>query len=139
MVYLVYNSRWTIHHPSQNIHVGDLVILSEESVISTKWPLARVIKVHPGKDSLVRVATVKTNTGVYTLPVTKSALLLPSESEHKLTSHYPFLKTIQSWLVVCWTHSSLICVYFNVASCLSCTSLVFIIKSNKKHLKCDKM
>ena len=37
---------------------------------------------HPGKDNLVRVATVKTNTGVYTRPVTKLALLLPSESEN---------------------------------------------------------
>ena len=66
-------------YPSRNLCVGDLVILREDSPISTKWPLARVMEVHPGKDNLVRVATIKT---VYTRPVTKLALLLPNESEN---------------------------------------------------------
>ena len=81
--YITHIGRFTKwHHPSRNICVGDLVILREDSAISTKWPLARVIKVHPGKDNLVCVATVKMNTGLYTRPVTKLALLLPSESEN---------------------------------------------------------
>ncbi len=33
-----------------------------------------------GKEGLVRVATVKTSTGTYKRPVTKIALLLPSEN-----------------------------------------------------------
>ena len=57
------------------------MILREDSAISTKWPLARVIKVHPGKDNLVRVATVRTDAGVYTRPVVKLALLLPSDMD----------------------------------------------------------
>ena len=70
-------TKW--HHPSHKIHVGDLVILREDSAISANRPLGRVIKVHPGKDNLLRMATVKTNTRVYTHPVTKLALLLPSK------------------------------------------------------------
>ena len=47
--------------------------------MSTRWPLAKVIQVHPGKDGLVHVATVKTTTGIYKRPVAKLALLLPQD------------------------------------------------------------
>ena len=49
-------------------------------MIPTQWPLARVVKVHPGRDGLVRVVTVKTNNGIYTRPVNKTVALLPCES-----------------------------------------------------------
>ena len=69
-------TKW--HHPSRNVRVGDVVLIREDSAIPTKWPLARVIQAHPGKDNLVRVATVKISTGVRTRPVVKLAVLLPS-------------------------------------------------------------
>lgn len=72
-------NKW--QHPSRNIQPGGLVVIHEDSPISTKWPLAGVIEVHPGKDGLVRVATIRTANGTYTRPVTKLALILPSE-EH---------------------------------------------------------
>ena len=72
-------SKW--HRPTKNISVGDLVLIRDTSPLPTEWPLARVTAVHPGKDGLVRVATIKTNTGIYTRPVAKLALLLPSETE----------------------------------------------------------
>ena len=72
-------SKW--HRPTRNISVGDLVLVRDTSPLPTEWPLARVAAVHPGKDGLVRVATIKTNTGIYTRPVAKLALLLPSETE----------------------------------------------------------
>ena len=68
--------------PSRILSPGDLVLLQEESIIPTKWPLARVVKVHPGRDGLVRVATIKTKNGLYTRPVTKLALLLERDKEH---------------------------------------------------------
>ena len=55
-------------------------MLHEDNVTPTKWPLARIIEVHTGKDGLVRVVTVKTNSGIYKRPITKVALLMPSES-----------------------------------------------------------
>ena len=70
-------TRW--HHPTRNITVGDIVLLRDDSPLPTKWPLARVTRVHPRKDGLVHVATIKTGTGDYT--VTTLALLLPLESE----------------------------------------------------------
>jgi hypothetical protein len=65
-------------HPTINLHTGDLVILREDSILPTKWPLGKVIEVYPGKDNLVRVAA-KISSGVHTYPVTKLALMLPSE------------------------------------------------------------
>lgn len=71
-------AKW--HHPSKNLNVGDVVVLHEDNVIPTKWPLARIVKVCAGKDGLVRVVTVKKCSGIYTRPITKVALLSPSES-----------------------------------------------------------
>lgn len=68
-------SKW--HYPKRNLAVGDVVVLKEDSILPTKWPLAKVIQVHPGQDGLVRVATVKTENGTYRRPVTKIAALLP--------------------------------------------------------------
>ena len=71
-------TKW--HHPSRNASVGDIVILQEDGLVPAKWPLAKVIQVHKGRDGLVRVVTVKTQTGVYKRPVHKVALLLPIEN-----------------------------------------------------------
>ena len=65
---------------SQNFRIGDIVVMREDTLIPTHWPIARVTKVYLGDDGLVRVVTVKTNAGTYTRPVSKVALLLPSES-----------------------------------------------------------
>ena len=64
-------------YPTRNIRVGDVVVLQEDKLVPTKWPIARVIETHPGKDGLVRVATVRTATGTYKRPTTKLALLVP--------------------------------------------------------------
>ena len=61
------------------MRVGDVVILKEDNLVPTKWPLARVLATYPGKDGLVRVVTVKTTTGIYKRPIVKIALLLPNE------------------------------------------------------------
>ena len=53
-------------------------------MVPTKWPLAKVIQTHTGKDGLVRVVTIKTATGTYKRPVIKIALLLPSDSPPRL-------------------------------------------------------
>ena len=59
--------------------MGDNVVVQENNLAQTKWELARVIEVYPGKDGLVRVVTIRTSNGTYKRPVTKIALLLPTE------------------------------------------------------------
>ncbi|GFR12775.1 DUF5641 domain-containing protein [Trichonephila clavata] len=55
---------------------GDLVLVKpSENSDTLKWHLARILKLHPGKDNLVRVVTLKDNQGVYKRPVTKIANL----------------------------------------------------------------
>ena len=54
-----------------NIALGDLVLVQDEELKRGKWPLARVTKILPGKDDVVRVVEVKTKSGVYTRPVAK--------------------------------------------------------------------
>ena len=51
-----------------------MVLLTEE-VMPSKWPLARVIKVYPGNDGIVRVADIRTLRGSYHRPVHKLAPL----------------------------------------------------------------
>ena len=67
-------NKW--HHLTRNLQVGDIVVLRENSLILTRWPLARVSQVHCGKDGLVRVATVRTAKGMYRRAVIKLVPLL---------------------------------------------------------------
>lgn len=65
--------KWQL--PTRNMAVGDVVVLIEDGIISCKWPLARVVKVYPGKDGTVRVVDIKTSKGTYRRPVHKLASL----------------------------------------------------------------
>lgn len=51
-------TKW--YKPSKNISVGDVVVLHEDGMVPTKWPLGRVTQTFSGQDGLVRVANVKT-------------------------------------------------------------------------------
>ena len=67
-------AKW--HTPSRNFQVGDLILLKEDGIVPSKWPLGRIVSVYPGDDKLVRVVTVKTSSGGYRRPTAKIALLL---------------------------------------------------------------
>jgi len=54
-------SKWA--RPEHQIYVGRLVLVADERQPPSKWPLARVTRLHPGADGLVRVATVRAATG----------------------------------------------------------------------------
>ena len=64
--------KWTV--TSQNIKVGDLVLLADSKQPHGSWPLGRVTGVHPA-DEIVRVVTVRTPTGEYKRSVTRLCLL----------------------------------------------------------------
>lgn len=56
---------------NSNIVVGALVLLSNEQTSPLKWPLGRIVALHPGVDGVCRVVTVQTATGQYRRPVVK--------------------------------------------------------------------
>ena len=66
-------TKWQRTKP--NLQPEDIVILKTDKVFSCHWPLARILEVHPGQDGRVRVATIKTATGIYKRPTAKLALL----------------------------------------------------------------
>ncbi|KAG5859799.1 hypothetical protein JTB14_027062 [Gonioctena quinquepunctata] len=45
--------------------IGPLVLIKDENLPPCKWTLARIITLHSGRDSVNRVATVKTPTGMF--------------------------------------------------------------------------
>ena len=63
------------HQAYTNFKKGALVLVRDERMPPTKWPLARIIDVHPGSDRLTRVATVKTATSIYKRPIVKLCLM----------------------------------------------------------------
>lgn len=72
---LLTRPKWTTQ--TKNLEVGQLVLIQEEGMKTTEWPLAILILLHPGADGKARVATVKTKSGLkkraivklYPLPV----------------------------------------------------------------------
>lgn len=60
---------------SENLKIGDLVLIKNELVPALQWKLGRIIQTFPGSDSHVRVAIVKTATGEFKRPIQKLCLL----------------------------------------------------------------
>lgn len=55
------------------LKVGQLVMMKEDEVMPWTWTLARITEVHPGKDGIVRTATLRTKKGYYKRPIVKLA------------------------------------------------------------------
>ncbi|KAL7289476.1 hypothetical protein TKK_0016665 [Trichogramma kaykai] len=70
--------RWTTPRPC--LKPGDMVLMKDDQCPPSTWPLARVESVHPGKDGLVRVATIRTADSRYTRPDAK-LIELPRDLE----------------------------------------------------------
>ncbi|XP_018370875.1 PREDICTED: uncharacterized protein LOC108766210 [Trachymyrmex cornetzi] len=66
-------SKWM--SKTKDIGVGSMVLIIDERYPPAKWPLGRVTEVHPGKDGLIRVATIKTQSTVLKRPIVKLCLL----------------------------------------------------------------
>ena len=70
-------NKWKVEQPS--IEIGDVVLISDDNVQRGKWPMGRIIKVHPGSDGLIRTATLQTQRGELRHPVQRLRRL---EIEH---------------------------------------------------------
>lgn len=64
-------------HRSRNDEItpGRMVIVVDEQQAPLRWPLARITAIHPGKDNIVRVVSLRTAKGTIRRPVTKICLL----------------------------------------------------------------
>ena len=60
--------------------IGDIVLMVDENVSRGKWNLARVIKVFPGNDGVIRNVKLKTKSGEYKRSVQKCCPILEEDS-----------------------------------------------------------
>lgn len=58
-----------------NLNIGELVLVQDDRSPSSKWPLGRIVDIHPGSDGCVRVVTVRTAHGTYKRNVTRISRL----------------------------------------------------------------
>lgn len=84
--------RWTVEYlpllmarpkwkqAQENLKAGQLVLIKDELLAPTYWPLGRIISTKVSDDGRVRTATVKTITGQYDRPVQK-LVFLPVDEE----------------------------------------------------------
>ena len=70
-------SKWP-SHAGRELKTGDLVWIVEDDSPRGHYPLARVVKLNFGSDSIVRSAEVRTTTGNLVRPVVKLSPVLPS-------------------------------------------------------------
>ncbi|XP_055633267.1 uncharacterized protein LOC129773651 [Toxorhynchites rutilus septentrionalis] len=76
-------SRVTRSKPPVTIKPGAVVVIKDDNLPPIQWPLGRITKVHPGKDGVVRVVTLKTaSSEAIVRPVAKIALLPTAENHH---------------------------------------------------------
>ncbi|CAK1582173.1 unnamed protein product [Parnassius mnemosyne] len=57
--------------PANPVKEGMVVVCLQDNVTPLHWPLGVIVQLHPGKDGITRVASVKTKQGVFQRPVVK--------------------------------------------------------------------
>lgn len=62
-------AKW--HKPVPNVEVGTLVLVKHDNKPPNQWDLARITHLHPGKDGIARVVTIKGTHGSYQRPIIK--------------------------------------------------------------------
>ena len=75
-------------YPSRNFAVDDIVLVVDDRVPRSSWPLGRITSVRKNStDEHVRSVTVKTRTSLYDRPVDKIVLLESVEMSEGM-KHY---------------------------------------------------
>ncbi|CAI6371089.1 unnamed protein product [Macrosiphum euphorbiae] len=79
-------SRWLAQ--TEQVKIGDIVIIKEECTPPGKWKLGKILKTHPGSDGIVRVVTLKTSNGnELKRPVVKLSRLPVEEEDQNFKNH----------------------------------------------------
>lgn len=69
------HKRYKWKNPQRNIEENDLVVIRHENLPPNAWRLGRIIKTYPGTDGHVRVADVRTESGIVKRPISKLVIL----------------------------------------------------------------
>ena len=68
-----FRSKWI--KAQDNVQIGDIVMVLDESTPRRNWPLGRIMNTFPANDGLVRTVEVKTSKNVYIRPIHKICIL----------------------------------------------------------------
>ncbi|KAF5302055.1 hypothetical protein FQR65_LT19138 [Abscondita terminalis] len=80
LINLQRRNKWSQSVGSQ-LKIGQLVLIAEDNVPPRHWPIGRVIQTHPGRDDVVRAATVKTPRDTFKRPAQKLCVLPFQDNE----------------------------------------------------------
>ena len=64
----------------QNIKVNDIVLIKEDNLPPCRWFLVKIVATKSERDGLVRVASIKTKTGIVDRTIRKLIIFLPDEN-----------------------------------------------------------
>lgn len=62
---MISRSKWQSATNQDNIQIGILVVIKDDNLPPMRWALGRIVATHPGPDGIVRVVTVRCQTGTY--------------------------------------------------------------------------
>ncbi|GBN84452.1 hypothetical protein AVEN_34471-1 [Araneus ventricosus] len=68
--------RWLFE--KNNLKIGDMVLIKEDNIPVSNWPLGRIVKLYPGKDNIIRVVDIKTKSAIFKRSVSR-LWVLPNE------------------------------------------------------------
>ncbi|XP_043461792.1 uncharacterized protein LOC122506254 [Leptopilina heterotoma] len=71
--HLQQRSKWLFE--TNAVKIGDVVLIKEDNLPPTRWSLGKILQLHPGKDGLSRVATIKTQNSILKRSFSKLAVL----------------------------------------------------------------
>lgn len=74
---LIQKNKWTTGCP--NLQVGQLVYITDMKTTPLNWPIGIIEKIHPSKDNIVRVCSVRSANGQYIRAANK-LIVLPSHA-----------------------------------------------------------
>ncbi|XP_055605651.1 uncharacterized protein LOC129753827 [Uranotaenia lowii] len=86
--YLKELQRQSTTNPQQvNLKIGQVMILQDDLLPPVRWPLVRIMELHPGADGVTRVVTIRTPTGaIFKRAVVKLCPLPTMDEEESSTA-----------------------------------------------------
>lgn len=68
--------------------MGTIVLLMEDNLPVQSWRLGQIVALHPGRDNVIRVADVKTTSGVFRRSIRKLAPLPITDNDEPTISAF---------------------------------------------------
>ena len=69
------------NQPRRNLHVGDIILLKDDSLPRCSWSMGKVDAIEPDRNGFVRSVTVKTQVSSLRRPVDRLVLLVPIDEQ----------------------------------------------------------